>query len=131
MSKTSLQCFFSLHLCPCLVVSFYKLRWKWETFLFSFQALSCSFFVGKSTTLIKSWIVHKYTWPHPAPNYNYSQFGKTRGWCTQETLDVQPRPSSLDPFWTKVPHFATLFKTRHFISWPWLIFFSHREWGNF
>ena len=32
------------------------------------------------------------------PNYNYSQFGKTRGWCTQETLDVQPGPSSLDPF---------------------------------
>ena len=32
MNKTYLQCFFSLHLCPCLVVSFCKLRLKMINF---------------------------------------------------------------------------------------------------
>ena len=129
MSKSSLQCFFSLHLCPCLVVSFYKLRLKMRNFPILFPGSFLFFFCGQVNHChqkLNCSQVHM-----TPPNYNYSQFGKTRGWCTQETLDVQPRPSSLDPFWTKVPHFATLFKTRHFISRPWLIFFSHREWGNF
>lgn len=116
MNKTYLQCFFSLHLCPCLVVSFCKLRLK----MINFPILCPVFFflltsqpLSSKVELFTSTLDHT---PHLIIT-TISSVKPGRGALKKRQM-YRRGLQALTLFWTKVLHFATLFKTRQTIIIP-------------